>query len=98
MNDNVTPLVLPTTATTSKPPAAHANKARHVKMPTTSLVFTNDERDVDPESLLIALRYQFAAIEHILSSNPGEFECMASYMATAGVAAARSLEERIKKS
>lgn len=70
------------------------------KGPLAVLKFTKEERDPDPEAVLIALRYQFEAIDHILGSNPGDshFECMASYLALAGVAVVRSLEKRMEES
>jgi hypothetical protein len=69
------------------------------KRPTTALKFAQDENDPDPASVLIALRYQFEAIDHILGSNPGDahFDCMASYLALAGVAAVRLLEKRMEE-
>ena len=99
-NDNVVPLSARNGATSRPRRTSKGAKALQPKKPTTVLKFTADERDPDPESVLIALRYQFEAIDHILGSHPGDahFECMASYLALAGVAAVRSLEKRIEES
>ena len=94
-SDNVVPLTVGK-GPTSGPRRTSKGPRAAFKRPTSILKFSQDEGDPSPASVLIALRYQFEAIDHILGSHPGDahFECMASYLALAGAAAVRSLEKR----
>lgn len=88
--DNVTPIL---------PPSGESrqNKGRPSKPPHEVLRFRqpDDQAAIQADMLLIALRYQFAAIEKILNTEDGEGATMASYLAMGGQQLVAFLEGRL---
>jgi hypothetical protein len=87
--DNVTPI---------KPPndggePARPRRPKAPKHDVAKLTFRTEENDADVSLLLLALRYQFEAIEYALDTEGNDTK--ASYLALGGAAIAQGLIERL---
>jgi hypothetical protein len=87
--ENVTP-IRPPDGSEPQPPRRPKAPERDVA----KLTFRTDENDADAGLVLLALRYQFEAIEYALDTEGNDTK--ASYLALGGAAIAQGLIDRIE--
>jgi hypothetical protein len=88
--DNVTP-ILPPKDDGSEP--ARRGRPKAPKHDVAELTFRTEENDIDVSLVLLALRYQFEAIEYALDTEGNDTK--ASYLALGGVSIVQGLIERM---
>lgn len=87
--DNVTPI-----SGAGSPESPKSPKARAPKVAATTVKFGQDDGDLQPDMLLLAIKYQFQAIEEMLSGVDPAQMCPASYLAMGGQVLAQGLVRR----
>jgi hypothetical protein len=89
-DNNVTPILPPKDG--SEP--ARPRRPKAPKHDVANLAFRTDENDADAGLVLLALRYQFEAIEYALDTEGNDTK--ASYLALGGAAIAQGLLDRLE--